>query len=67
MLYSVRVKTDSAKTSMETNCNDFDMALLYFKSYVKNHWDMLGDIEIILIRNDGDLGNKILYRLEKSW
>lgn len=48
---------------MEFGCNDFDIALKIFRSYVVTKWDILGNLEVTWI----DENHKILYKLEKNY
>lgn len=63
MLYTIKLRTDESKSSMEFGCNDFDIALKIFRSYVVTKWDILGNLEVTWI----DENHKILYKLEKNY
>lgn len=64
MIYRIQMKTESVKTSCEFLCNDFDQAMKFFKMCINGHWDILGDIEIKLIKCEE---NQTIYQLIKGY
>lgn len=63
------MKTEDPKTSVRLECNDFDKAIRFFKNCIDAHWDIIGDVEIILIQNVGHKENEVspMYRLIKNY
>ena len=69
MIYSIEMKTEDPKTSVHFDCNDFDKAIIFFRQCVNASWDIIGDLQILLIQNVGKKDNEItvMYKLEKSY
>lgn len=65
MEYSIQLKTDTAKSSQEYNCNDYDKADYTFKAFCKQAFELLGDLEVLWIQNNPE--KKVIYSLIKKF